>query len=179
MMADCRDETLLGEIARGDEAAFRELYRRHTPAMYAVVLRLVGRRTSDAEDAIQEAWMRAVRGLSGFRRESTLRTWLIGIAIRCALEILRRRALPHDPLPDDVQDTIGSPTVRLDLEVAVANLADGYRHVLVLHDIEGYTHREIAALLGIDEGTSKSQLSRARRHLRRALTATQEYFHER
>jgi RNA polymerase sigma-70 factor (ECF subfamily) len=162
------DDDLLTAVARRDETAFRALYRRHTPAMYAVALRLLARNHSDAEDAIQEAWLRAVRGLAGFRGDSTLRTWLVGIAIRGALETARRRpavewteALASSSHPGSVPE--------LDLESAIAGLADGYRHVLVLHDVEGYTHAEIAGLLNISEGTSKSQLSRARAIVRRQL----------
>ena len=159
---------LIGAVESGDERAFRELYRLHTSAMYAMALRLLARNTADAEDAIQEAWLRAVRGFSGFRRESTLRTWLVGITVRCALEIGRRRTRRVDSARDP--EMVRAPDLeRLDLEAALAALADGYREVVVLHDVHGYTHAEIASLLGIDEGTSRSQLSRARQILRRAL----------
>jgi RNA polymerase sigma-70 factor (ECF subfamily) len=163
------DADLVARVERGDESSFRVLYRRHTPAMYGVALRLLARR-QDAEDAVQEAWLRAVRGLPGFRWESALRTWLVGIAVRCALEVGRRQR-PQPPEPDtDLLSAAPSGDLSLDLEAAIAGLADGYRQVLVLHDVEGYTHAEIAALLGVDEGTSKSQLSRARRILRRWLS---------
>jgi RNA polymerase sigma-70 factor, ECF subfamily len=167
-MADSSDADLLAGLQSRDEQAFRVLYRRHTPAMYAVALRLVGRRVPDAEDVVQEAWMRAVRKLASFRGDSTLRTWLVGIAIRCALESMRRRpwlALEEADLPAMIE----SPPA-LDLEAAVAALAEGYRQVLILHDLHGYTHAEIAALLAIDEGTSKSQLSRGRAAIRRWFT---------
>lgn len=136
--------------------------------MYGVALRLVGRRGEDAEDAVQEAWLRAFRGLRTFRGESSLNTWLVGIAVRCALEICRRR---RDA--DDVGE-VAVPAGReaIDLERAVAALAPGYRHVLILHDVYGYTHAEIATLLEIEEGTSKSQLSRARSLMRQLLAPT-------
>ena len=82
---------LIRAVTGGDERAFREIYRRHTPAMYAMALRLLARNAADADDAIQEAWLRAVRGLNAFRGDSALRTWLVGITVRCALEIGRRR----------------------------------------------------------------------------------------
>lgn len=164
-MPEPSDENLLLRIAAGDEAAFRIVYRRHTPAMYAAALRLLRRGASEAEDVVQEAWLRAVRGLPGFRGDSALRTWLIGIAIRCALEIGRRH--PPVGLVDAELAAVSPATPSLDLEQAIASLTDGYRQVLVLHDIQGYTHLEIAALLDIDEGTSKSQLSRARGAIRR------------
>ena len=160
---------LIGAVQGGDERAFRDLYRLHTPAMYAMAMRLLARNTADAEDAIQEAWLRAVRGLRGFRGDSTLRTWLVGITVRCALEIGRRRRRPGVPHGENA--SVRAPDLeRLDLEAALAALADGYREIVVLHDVHGYTHAEIASLLGIDEGTSRSQLSRARQILRRVLT---------
>ena len=160
---------LIGAVQGGDQRAFRELYRLHTPAMFAMALRLLARNGADAEDAIQEAWLRAVRGLGGFRGESTLRTWLVGITVRCALEIGRRRTRAVDSAAH--QEIVRAPDLeRLDLEAALAALADGYREIVVLHDVHGYTHTEIADLLGIDQGTSRSQLSRARQILRRVLT---------
>lgn len=164
-MADPSDADLTAGVKSRDEQAFRLLYRRHTPAMYAAALRLCARRVADAEDAVQEAWMRAVRQLASFRGESTLRTWLVGITIRCALESLRRRTWPA--LEDDDLPILTAAPPPLDLEAAIAALAEGYRQVLVLHDVHGYTHAEIAALLAIDEGTSKSQLSRGRAAIRR------------
>jgi RNA polymerase sigma-70 factor (ECF subfamily) len=163
-MHEWTDSELIALVRARDEAAFRHLYRQHTPAMYAAARRLM-RGGVDADDIVQEAWLRAVRQLSGFRGESALRTWLVGIAIRCALE-MGRRAIPEPAIEPDLVAT--PPEVSsLDLDVAVAALADGYRQVLLLHDLYGYTHVEIAALVGIDEGTSKSQLSRARAALRR------------
>ena len=160
---------MIGAVQGGDDRAFRELYRLHTPAMYAMALRLLARNAADAEDAIQEAWLRAVRGLGGFRGDSTLRTWLVGITVRCALEIGRRRVRRVDVAGDG--EIVRAPDLeRLDLEAALAALADGYREIVVLHDVHGYTHSEIADLLGIDQGTSRSQLSRARQILRRVLT---------
>jgi RNA polymerase sigma factor (sigma-70 family) len=161
------DDRLLSAVAAGDEAAFLSLYRQHTPRLFAVVLRMLGRR-ADAEDAIQEAWLRAVRGLSGFRRDSSFPTWLTGIGIRCALEIIRKR------LPDDTTDppdvgAAGAPDLTIDLDRAIAALPDGYRVVLVLHDVEGFTHEEIGRLLEVEPGTSKSQLFHARRALRLRL----------
>ncbi len=168
-MPEPPDAELVARIVRGDESSFRALYRRHTPAMFGVARRLLAR-GPDAEDAVQEAWLRAVRGLSGFRWESALRTWLVGIAVRCALETGRRR-LPSRPLEGDDEHSSVPHTgdLAIDLDAAISALSNGYRQVLVLHDVEGYTHAEIAALLGVDEGTSKSQLSRARATLRRWL----------
>jgi RNA polymerase sigma-70 factor, ECF subfamily len=165
------DDRLLGRLRRGDEAAFRELYRLHTPRLFAVTMRLLSR-PADAEDASQEAWLRAVRGLHAFRQESSFATWLTGIGIRCALEILRKRNLAVADAPE--LSTTPVPHLALDLERAIAALPDGYRAVLVLHDIEGCTHEEIGALLDIEPGTSKSQLFHARRALRLWLEPVSE-----
>ena len=121
---------------------------------------------------VHDGWIRAVDRLSGFRWESALRTWLAGFVINAARERFRRdiRETPSvdEQLPAD-DPALGGVFDRLDLERAVAGLPEGFRLVLVLHDVEGYTHEEIADLLGIVPGTSKSQLARARAAVRRAL----------
>ena len=161
------DSELLDAFVRDrSERSFLALYDRHAPAMYALACRLTGRRDADAADALQEAWTRALPRLAAFRGESSLRTWLCGFVVNCCRERFR------EPLFEALADDVGRAQctdLRLDLEGALATLAPGYRAVLVLHDVHGYTHGEIAAWLGIDEGTSKSQLSRARAALRRRL----------
>lgn len=156
----------------GDEEAFRLLYRRHTPRLFQVVLRVVGGSQHDAEDVVQETWIRAVGGLEGFRWGSAFPTWLTGIGLNVARSLLRRRGM-WDLDEGAVETTPWRPPPadgpRLDLERAIALLPAGYRTVLVLHDVEGFTHAEIAERLGVAEGTSKSQLSHARRSLRRML----------
>jgi RNA polymerase sigma-70 factor (ECF subfamily) len=164
------DTALVAQARDGDEAAFRALYRRHTPRAFAVVVRMLAWRRADAEDVLQEAWLRAATSLAGFRGDSAFATWFTGIAIRCAYECLRRRPMAGgaDAI-GQVATHDGRRELALDLERAVAVLPDGYRTVLVLHDVHGYTHGEIARLLDVDEGTSKSQLSRARRAVRARL----------
>lgn len=160
-------------VQRQDERAFASLYDRHTPALYRLALRLTGGSVADAEDVTHDAWVRAVERLGTFEWRAALRTWLSGIVIRCAQERRRataRVALAVDDLATGADDAaLRGSYDRLDLERAIAGLADGFRQVFVLHDVQGYTHEEIADLLGIEPGTSKSQLSRARRALRRAL----------
>lgn len=156
------------------ERAFRRLYAAHTPALYGFVLRLARGNRAEAEDIVQETWMRAVASLQGFRWQSSLRTWLHAVALNVHRETLRRRA-GSEARAGEARRRLavvgrGSPP-SLDLERAIAELPDGYREVLVLHDVEGYTHREIAELMGIEEGTSKSQLSRARRAMRALLVS--------
>jgi RNA polymerase sigma-70 factor (ECF subfamily) len=150
----------------GDEVAFRELFRRHSPTMYALARRMLGRVASEAEDAVQEAWVRAAGALTTFGWRSSLRTWLVGITINCCREILRARSPAFLGSELEPPPEAAATEERLDLERAIERLPDGYRAVFVLHDIEGLTHAEIADRLGIDLGTSKSQLSRARRTLR-------------
>ncbi len=169
------DRALAAAVARdGDEAAFRALYRRHTPRLHLLLLRVLGGDEADAEDAVQETWLKACRALGRFRWECAFSSWLTGIGLNVARSRLRRRGR-HQPL-DEVAERVPSPGApppcegRLDLERAVAALPDGCRTVLVLHDIEGMKHHEIARRLGIAEGTSKSQLFAARRLLRARLT---------
>jgi RNA polymerase sigma-70 factor (ECF subfamily) len=148
---------------RGEDV-FRALYRRHTPVVYGLAYRLVGE--ADAADVVQETWIRAIGALPSFAWASSLRTWLCGIAVNCCRERWRRHDLngelvtPWSPWSADSA---------IDVEAALERLAPGYRAVVVLHDIYGYTHSEIATQLGIDTGTSKSQLSRARQALRALL----------
>lgn len=166
-------------LNRGDEAAFRALYARHTPRLYALVLRLLGGREHDAQDVVQETWVRAAKSLAGFRWESAFGTWLTGIGINCARMQLRAdgRWEPLDAAPEP-RSRPASHGERIDVERALALLPAGYRAVLVLHDVEGYTHEEIGDRLGIAPGTSKSQLFHARKSLRRLLEPTTEKAHE-
>lgn len=164
-----RDREWAGALIRhGDEQAFRLLYRRHTPRLYGFALRLLGGSQPDAEDVVQETWVRAVRQLHRFRWQSSLATWLCGIALNLGRNHLRRtgrREEKETALPRAVQ-AAAPGGLRIDLERAVALLPAGCRTILLLHDVEGWTHQEIARDLGISAGTSKSQLSEARRRLR-------------
>ena len=162
-------------IRRSDERSFRELYRRHSPPVNHMIVRLLSGFEDDVEDVIQITWIRAIERLSEFRWESTLRTWLTGIAINCSREHIRKssrvRNRPFfDSLDSKTAGRIDRPIDRIDLENAIAKLPNGYREVLILHDVEGFTHAEIAEFLKIEEGTSKSQLSRARGAVRSILT---------
>jgi RNA polymerase sigma-70 factor (ECF subfamily) len=168
------DRGLADAVARsGDETAFRALYRRHTPALYRLALRLGGGDGPWAEEVVQRAWIRAVEGLSSFAWRSSLSSWLGGIAINCARELWREaRTRSETALAEESPVAAPrslAPEERVDLERAIERLPAGYREVFVLHDVEGYTHEEIGGLLGIESGTSKSQLSRARQRLRAAL----------
>jgi len=158
--------------ARCDEPAFAELYRRHTPALLGLARRLAAGRGAEAEELVQEAWARAAAALPSFRWASSLRTWLCGFIVNVWRERRRSEGQPStDPAAEEEDPRPLAPVERIDLERAVAGLPDGYRAAIVLHDIEGFTHEEIAEQLGVEPGTSKSQLSRARRALRNRLAA--------
>jgi len=161
-------------VARRDERAFGVLYDRHTPALYGLALRLVGGSENEATEIVHDAWIRATERLATFEWRSALRSWLSAIVINCWREAARAKArqpeVSVEDQPQPVEDLIlRHVPERLDLERAIAALPGGCRQVFVLHDVEGYTHDEIGNLLGVDPGTSKSQLFRARRQLRRAL----------
>lgn len=153
---------------RGEDA-FEALYEAHTPALYALAMRLTGGDQGEAEDLVQESWVRAVRALSTFRAQSALRSWLCGVLVNVRRARIRAEWRTVDA-PDVEPATDGDgPDDALDLERAIRTLPEGARDVFVLHDVYGYTHREIAQMLSIVEGTSKSQLTRARALLRRSL----------
>lgn len=166
------ERELVSAFLAGDERAFRALYDAHAPALYAFIRRILGRWNSEANDALQDVWLRAARDLARFRGQSAFRTWLFGIGINRCREILRLVA-NHD---EEFEDAGETPRVdeRIDLERALAMLPSRCREALVLHDIYQYTHSEIAAMLGIDEGTSKSNLSRARARLRKSIGGEHE-----
>ena len=165
-LIDVDDQALLRRLAeRQDEEAFRALYARHTPAIYGLLSRLTGR-TADASDVMQETWLRAVRHLPLFRGQSAFRTWLTGIALNCYRD-WRRRHARETPLAES--HAIGTSSANADAALVartLARLSLEHREAIVLHDVEGYTHEEIADALEIEPGTSKSRLSRARRAFR-------------
>ena len=175
------DRALVADfLATRSEASFLRLYDRHADAVYRFAARLAGGPLPEAADIAQDAWMDAIASLPSFAWRSALRTWLCGVVLNRWREACRRRERDRregltlvEPLPAATTD----PLLRLRLDNALARLPDGYREVLVLHDLEGYTHEEIAGAFGIAEGTSKSQLHRARRALREAMTSKGESRH--
>lgn len=178
-MTEAGDERqLVQRLTRhGDARAFAALYERHTDYLYRLALRLTGGNAEVAGDLVHDAWVRAVARLAAFEWKASLRTWLAGFVINIAREQRRtdRDNVSSLSLERDLatEDTPLDGTFdRVDLERSLAELAPRYREVLILHDVEGYTHEDIANLLGIDAGTSRSQLSRARAAMRRALAGT-------
>jgi RNA polymerase sigma-70 factor (ECF subfamily) len=152
----------------GEPKAVRELYRLYAPRVYAIVKRLAG------DEALAEAWVRIFRALGSFRGEARFSTWLHRIAVNSALHGRRwrdRRTRHETSLEDTVptRGVSGDALLRQKLDRAMAALPERMRQVLVLHDVEGYTHEEIADFLGVTAGTSKSQLFKARARMRELL----------
>ena len=181
--AGAADERALVERCRqGDLGAFEELYRTHAGRLYSVAFRLLGN-TADAEDLLQEIFLAAHRKLDTFRGESALGTWLYRLATNLCLDHLRSRTGRSNQLTDPLDDepgvfdtSVGSladrTVTKMDLERALARLPEGCRAAFVLHDVEGLEHREVAEVLGIAEGTSKSQVHKARLKLRALLSGS-------
>ena len=175
--ADDADGRLVRSAGAGDAIAFEALYRRHNARVHGVILRLVGGHAGRAEDLTQEAFVRAWQALPGYRFESAFTTWLHRLAVNTALMELRsRRSRPQASDDEDALDHIGTQdsaghgtALTMDLERAVATLPPRARAVLVLHDVEGWKHEEIANELGMAVGSSKAQLHRARGLLRARL----------
>jgi RNA polymerase sigma-70 factor, ECF subfamily len=171
-MADAEDVTL---AVAGDAAAFERVYRRHVVRIHSLCLRMVGE--SLAEEVTQDVFVRAWEKLELFGGKSSFGTWLYRLAINVCLgerERVGKRAARFDGDVGVLDRTAArreSPEHRLDLVRALDRLPAGAREVFVLHDVEGYKHREIGELLGIAEGTSKSQLHEARMTLREYLRA--------
>ncbi len=165
---------LVRRACLGDGQAVRALYERYAPRVYAVVRRIAG--DDDlAQDYAQEAWIRAIRALPSFRGDARFSTWLHRIAVNSALQALRKaetRQKREAPMPDTIPvgPARGDALLEQRLEWALDRLPDGMRQVLILHDVEGYTHEEIGDVLGVTSGTSKSQLFKARARMRDLLT---------
>ena len=171
---DDDDRLIARVLEHRDERAFAVLYDRHTGYLYRLALRLTAGDAAAAEDIVHDAWVRAAGRLGSFAHRSLLRTWLAGIVVNAWRGSVRGR-VEHQPLPETLaiaDREIGSAYDRVDLERALAELAPGYREVLILHDVEGFTHEEIGQMLGVQPGTSKSQLSRARAAMRALLEGT-------
>lgn len=176
------DFELAQKSASGDIASFEELYRRHFRRVYSLALRMTGS-PEEAEDLTQDTFTHLYNKIGSFRGESAFTTWLHRMTVNQVLMHFRRRksrpeftAFSNEEGETPVQIVQGTenqnkmPVVdRIILENAISKLPPGYRSVFVLHDIEGHEHGEIAEMLGISEGTSKSQLHKARLKLRELI----------
>ena len=169
------DRELIGRVLAGDPSAERALYDTHVDRVFRLVHRMAGD-LDRAQDYTQETFIRAFERLRDFRGEAALSTWLCSIAISITLNGLRKvRRSREREVPLDDAPAIGrsrreaEPDLKVRLSQAIDDLPDGYRTVFVMHDVEGYTHEEIGTALGVQSGTSKAQLFRARARLREAL----------
>jgi len=166
------DAALIRRFLDGDEQAFRALYRRHTPRLRMIVARLLGSRRDEVDDVVQETWLAGCRGIHRFNGNAQFSSWLTTIGIRAAYSRFSSNGGAAESFDDSVLvagESVDVATV-VDLERALERLPDHQRVVVVLHDVEGFTHDEIAQQLGIAPGTSKATLSRARQTLRQFLT---------
>ena len=169
------ERQLISRAVEGDQLAQRTLYDRHVDRVYRLAFRLAG--DDDlARDFTQETFIRAFAKLADFRAESAFSTWLHAIGVSVALNGLRkvkrfrtREVVLEDALAVGTPGRRAEPDLKERLHRAISALPDGYRTVFVMHDVEGYTHEEIGRSLGIQPGTSKAQLFRARAKLREAL----------
>ncbi len=159
----------------GDQAAMRALWTRHAPHIDVVVRRLVGQDPDLAADVAQEVWIQIFRALPSFRGDAQFGTWAHRIAVNRTLNALRRTKrmaaveVEVDEDTSSVEPEAERALLAASIEEAAAKLSPGARTVFLLHDVEGYTHEEIAAELGITTGGSKSQLFKARAKLRKLL----------
>jgi RNA polymerase sigma-70 factor (ECF subfamily) len=157
----------------GDAAAFERLYRDHVDRVYGLCLRMTGN-VSEAEDCTQDAFIQAWNKLDRFRGESAFGTWMHRVAVNTVLGRMRKSRREQDRIravsdAGSVRETMADDGEFRDLEQAINELPRGARHVFVLHAVYGYSHGETGGMLGIAEGTSKAQLSRARRLLAQQL----------
>ena len=174
--AIAEDAQLVAAARDGDQRALATIYRRYRPRVFSVVARLIG--PADAEEVTQEVFLRAFRALDRFRAEAQISTWLYRIAVNAALSERGRKRVERDrTAPALIAESLpaaahpeGDPALRARLEAALAKMPAGYRAVLVLHDVEGLEHEEIARVLDCRVGTSKSQLHKARAKMRELLS---------
>jgi RNA polymerase sigma-70 factor (ECF subfamily) len=174
------DADLVNACLCGDIQAFEELYRRYSVRLYNLAYRMCGN-TADAEDLLQEIFLLVHRKLPTFKGNSALGTWLYRLAMNHCLDHLRSRGRRMDERSEPLEaarhpgNSGHCPVTRVDLERAVAALPEGCRMAFLLHDVEGFEHQEIAQILDVKEGTSKSQVHKARmrirEYLRRAIPA--------
>jgi RNA polymerase sigma-70 factor (ECF subfamily) len=169
------EKTTIQRAIQGDEAAMRMLWSRHAPHIDAVVRRLVGNDLDSAADIAQEVWIQIFRALPQYRGDSQFGTWAHRIAVNRTLNALRktrRLAKIETEVEEDsalVEQDAERTMVMQTIESAAQRLSPGARAVFLLHDVEGFTHEEIAERLGITAGGSKSQLFKARAKLRTLL----------
>jgi RNA polymerase sigma-70 factor (ECF subfamily) len=177
-----RDEDLVRRFLSGDRGAFSVLVERHEKRVYNLALRMTGRE-EDARDAAQDAFLTALRKLSSFRGEAAFTTWLHRVTVNACYDLLRKRQrqplldrgddVPK-PEPPPVPDHADDASLSIDVQRALLEVPEGFRAVMILHDVQDLPQEEIAAILGIAVGTVKSRLHRGRVALAKALHVERE-----
>jgi len=181
---DSSDLFLAQKAAKNNIAAFEMLYERHHRRVYSLCLRMTNSQT-EAEDLTQEVFIQLFRKIGSFRGDSAFSTWLHRMTVNQVLMYFRRRSVKNEKtsesgeMPEQTVSGTENPRKmpvldRIALKKAVAQLPNGYRNVFILHDVQGYEHEEVAKLMGISVGTSKSQLHKARLKLRGLLIKQHE-----
>jgi RNA polymerase sigma-70 factor, ECF subfamily len=178
------DLELCRRAAEGDLAAFEIVYQRYHRRTFSLALRMTGSAT-EAEDLTQEVFIQLFRKIGSFRGDSAFSTWLHRMTVNQVLMHFRRRSVKNErtsedgEMPEQTERGSGNPNKmqvvdRIALKKAIAELPNGYRRVFILHDVEGFEHEEVARMMGISVGTSKSQLHKARLKLRTLLAKQAE-----
>ena len=178
-LAPTSDCGLARAASQGDMQAFEELYQRHNRRVYSLCLRMT-RNVAEAEDLTQEAFIQLFRKIGSFRGDSAFTTWLHRLTVNQVLMHFRKASVKRELTTEEgetpvqivrgTEDPNAMPILdRIALDNAMKQLPPGYRKVFLLHDVEGHEHEEIAKMLGVAVGTSKSQLHKARMKLRRLL----------
>jgi len=170
------DTDLLEGCIRGDRKMQRELYNRFAPKMYGVCLRYAGS-AEEAEDILQEGFIKVFRKIASYRGEGSFEGWIRRIFVNTAIEYYRKKTYLQ-PITEHEENSVEGKYLSVldnlaekDIINLVQQLSPGYRTVFNMYVVEGYTHKQIADVLGISEGTSKSQLSRAKQILQELVQA--------
>jgi RNA polymerase sigma-70 factor (ECF subfamily) len=173
---DDADATLVARCRAGDGTAFEQIYARHAGRLYSLAYRMVG--AGEAEDLVQDIFLLAHRKLGSFRGDSSLGTWLYRMATNHCLDVLRSRqarmnertsSLDAPEAAEPAAPSLLGRVAPFDLERAIQALPPACRAAFVLHDVEGFAHQEVGEALSISEGTSKSQVHKARLRIRAFL----------
>lgn len=168
---DANDEKILVNtfLKTRSEDAFRQLYRLHTESLFRLAARILGGDKEAAAEVVQDTWVRAIESLHKFKWHSAFKTWLSAIVINCCREYGRKNPAMQTGQHEMTGGFSTQNEHKLDINRALSLMPQGYRDVLILHDIEGYKHEEIGMMLGINEGTSKSQLFHARKAIQKLI----------
>ncbi len=184
-LAELSDFELAQKAAAGDVAAFEQIYWQHHRRVYSICLRMT-KNVAEAEDVTQKVFLQLFRKIGSFRGDSKFSTWLHRMTVNTTLMHFRKNKTIKESTTNDgeLPEVIhtgdkkhNKPYVvdNIALTRAISQLPNGYRKVFILHDIQGYEHQEVAKILGCASGTSKSQLYKARRKLRKLMTVENKF----